>query len=865
MALDDTCLSAQSSSIGVARTKFSLKETGTVAWPDSVWRSLRRRRFQLAFVIGLFLLIPIEDSRIVDAQAEYNYVRRSFLRGQLQDSQHQAEEDYLGFRSRNPEWASKFQLLEAEIMVRRGLYDDAIALLSSFHASANDQEDTIQQLTLESLALEHQQQVPQAKQKIVEAEALCRDAGYSACGNVLRARGVLAVSEGNLVEARQLLLETLAFAQAHQDRFLEASAALDLGWQAIQVEHYDEAVDWSRIAYNTSAQLGAEDLAENSSGNLGWAYFRLGDTERALDLFLNAQKTAGEIGNTRSELGWMTTVGYAHQQNGDLTDAAGAYYQALALARRINSKEDIVDLLEDLAHLSIETGNLDQADKYLAQLLPLVRATENRLDDLDVTLAQGEIAAARHQDQQAETIFKAVVADPSSQTSMRLGAQHRLANLYESRRDPAEAERMYQAALTTFEGARQQLTKEDSKLPFLANATPIYTDYIGFLIKQGKVQQALDVADHSRARTLEQGLGVAAYEGSFHPDALNLGSIARKANATLLFYWLGRSQSYLWAVTPTRTALFTLPARDQIAATVRRYRNTLLGLDGSLEASSTDGTALYRMLVAPAKALIPAGSNVVVLSDGALSELNFETLIVPSATPHYWIEDATIISAPSLYMLAMAKPDGNPSRRLLLLGNAVSLDPDYPKLPQAALEMQHIEKHFAAGDTTVLAQLQANPESYLDSSPQQYSYIHFVAHGVASLTDPLDSAIILSPAGDTEDSFKLYARDIIRHPIHARLVTISSCYGGGTRSYAGEGLVGLSWAFLRAGAHNVIGALWEVSDDSTPQLMDTLYRRLEEGAPPSVALRQAKLALIHAQGNFRNPFYWAPFQIYTGL
>jgi CHAT domain-containing protein len=47
--------------------------------------------------------------------------------------------------------------------------------------------------------------------------------------------------------------------------------------------------------------------------------------------------------------------------------------------------------------------------------------------------------------------------------------------------------------------------------------------------------------------------------------------------------------------------------------------------------------------------------------------------------------------------------------------------------------------------------------------------------------------------------------------------------------------------------------------------MDTLYRRLEEGAPPSVALRQAKLALIHSQGSFRNPFYWAPFQIYTGL
>ena len=63
-------------------------------------------------------------------------------------------------------------------------------------------------------------------------------------------------------------------------------------------------------------------------------------------------------------------------------------------------------------------------------------------------------------------------------------------------------------------------------------------------------------------------------------------------------------------------------------------------------------------------------------------------------------------------------------------------------------------------------------------------------------------------------------------------MTISACYGAGTRAYTGEGLVGLSWAFLRAGAHNVVAALWEVDDASTPQLMGAMYRKLREGAPP---------------------------------
>jgi len=128
----------------------------------------------------------------------------------------------------------------------------------------------------------------------------------------------------------------------------------------------------------------------------------------------------------------------------------------------------------------------------------------------------------------------------------------------------------------------------------------------------------------------------------------------------------------------------------------------------------------------------------------------------------------------------------------------------------------------------------------------------------------LDSAVILSKASPQEDSFKLYARDIIQHPIRAELVTISTCYGAGARAYTGEGLVGLSWAFLRAGAHNVIGALWEVSDASTPRLMDQLYDELKKGRSPEAALRSAKLSLLHSDGVFRKPFYWAPFQLYTG-
>ncbi len=830
--------------------------------PYRRWRRPPWAGYLVAGVVAPALLAPLKDSRPVDIQAEYNQVRQSFLRGQLADSQTKADLDYRESLSRDPEWASRFLLLEAEIMVRRGHYDDALRLLGNFHPDSSHPNEQIKQLTLEGVAMLRQQQPALAGREMSRAQQLCAMADYPACGELLRARGVLAVSQGDLAQARQRFLETLAFADAHRDRFLEATATLNLGWAALHQEHYDEAVDWSWSAYKISENLGSEDLAENSAGNLGWAYFRLGDTSRALDLFLQIEKGAARIGNPQEQLTWLTTAGYVYENIGNFARAGDCYDQALTLARQINSREDIVDSLEVLTHLSIETGQLDEAGAYLEQLAPLMKANPDRLDELDVLLAQGRIAAARGQNAQAESIFRTVAADPASQTSMRLGAEHELAKLDERRGDLAAADRMYATALDAFEQARNQLKKEDSKIPFLTNAAPIYDDYVDLLIKQGRVNQALDLADHSRARTLAAGLGLNV---PAQPAALDPGRIAQKTGATLLFYWLGQTQSWLWAITPAKTTLFPLPAQSQIAALVARYRDALLGPDDPLDSANADGIALYNTLIAPAAPLVPPGGNVVVLSDGALSQLNFETLLVPAPHLHYWIEDATVVSAPSLTMLASSRAAATAGRRVLLLGDALSPNPDYPELPKASIEMQEIERHFATRNETVFSGPEANPDSYLSSNPSQYAYIHFVAHGVASLTDPLDSAIILSPSVTGEDSFKLYARSIIQHPLHARLVTISSCYGGGTRTFAGEGLVGLSWAFLRAGAHNVIGALWEVSDDSTPVLMDELYAGLEQGLPPSVALRQAQLTLLRGKGDYRNPFFWAPFQIYTGL
>ena len=174
--------------------------------------------------------------------------------------------------------------------------------------------------------------------------------------------------------------------------------------------------------------------------------------------------------------------------------------------------------------------------------------------------------------------------------------------------------------------------------------------------------------------------------------------------------------------------------------------------------------------------------------------------------------------------------------------------------------MSSIVRHFQGAASRTYAGEQASPREFRSARPEQFSLVHFTAHATANRESPLDSAVVLS---GPDDGYKLYARDVADLPLHAELVTVSACRSAGERVYAGEGLVGFAWAFLRAGARRVIAGLWDVDDRSTADLMDAMYARLAAGDSPPQALRAAKLALMARGGAVAKPYYWGPFQVFT--
>jgi CHAT domain-containing protein/tetratricopeptide (TPR) repeat protein len=805
----------------------------------------------------------------VDPTAVYQNIHSDFLRGNLASAQQNAGKALREFSAGNADWAMRFRLLDAEILIYQGRRPEAIALLNDPGVTYPASGDlAIKRDLLCGLAYATLGQDEQSDAKLREAQHLS-DASHSALnGEVLQTEAIIQIRRNHLPEAADLARRSLDIAQDRRDSYLEASDLLNLGLVDIQMRHYDEALIFLNAAAHRARPIQARAIMEAASGNLGLTYYHLGDFEKSLFNFQQAEAEAKEIGTASLQVDWLMDACHANYMLGKLQEAKGCFNRSLKIATGIDALAEVADIQTGLAFLLYREGQFDSAKAHNEEAIQASRRTGDKSLELQTRYLQALLATREENQRNPERLLLQVDHDSAGDPALQGEIEGAIADFYAGRKQPTKADLWYRKAIRSFEQERAAIDDEELRLPFFANGDALYRRYADFLVESRKPESALQLLDVGRARTMAEGLNLTKENPDPQPEhPVDVQAVARKFDTVILFYSLGPKNSWLWTVTPHHTHLFPLPAQSTIETQVHNYQNAILKSTDPLREENPSAMNLYETLVMPAAAMIPKGSKVLIVPDGILNGLNFETLLTSgSGKSHYWIEDVTIRNANSIRMLTGVKPEaplGN-TRKLLLIGNPIITGTGYDNLVNAFAEIRGIEKHFPKDSETVVTQSGAVPDSYLESKPEEFSYIHFVAHGTASRLDPLDSAVVLSPPPGNPDNFKLYARDIMRDPLHARLVTISSCYGSGSRAYAGEGLVGLSWAFLRAGAHNVIGALWEVNDASTPLLMDRLYAGLEAGSTPDDALRAAKLSLIHSPAVYRKPLYWAAFQLYTG-
>lgn len=681
----------------------------------------------------------------------------------------------------------------------------------------------------------------QNKEQLLEAAIkLATEHQPALLSEAYRAR---AVGLGREEDARA----AVRYAQKLKQPSNEAKAKATLAFILAIRQRFAESVEVGEEALAGARQLGLANVIQNVEGNLGWAFFELGDYETAAELFEQAEAGAARIGNKRNQVSWLIQRGNVQLQKRD-PDGADVYNRrAVELIRGGTARYDLGYALAGLARAAFEKGRYDEARKLNDQALNAKIDAGHAEPEMSASIMEARILALNERNfARAQKLLLEVLEKTRGH---KLQAQTYLADVYVRANKHDLARATYEKAVETARAGRNTITDRELRLAFFNTAADLFDSYIDFLVatKSGD-DEILAVIETSRAESLEEGTGTTS--------RLDLKAIAKQNGATILSYWLGRDRSYLWVITADGTKRYDLQLSDaRIEREVNAYHRAVVVRQESKQTSGAQAQKLYNMLVAPAK--IAKGTRVIVIADGQLHNLNFEILLTPERK--YWIEDVIMTSAGSLQLLARkpGKAAGSPS--MLLVGDAPTADPAFPRLKYAANEIKAIGARFK--NKNVLMGAKATPDAYRAAMPGRYDYLHFVAHGVATRKRPLDSAVILAKGAQ---SYKLLAREVAGQPLKARLVTISSCESAGTRTYAGEGVIGLAWAFLRAGADQVIASLWKVSDGTTARLMDDMYAGIARGEDPAVALRNAKLRMVRSAGQTQKPFYWAPFVLYAG-
>jgi CHAT domain-containing protein len=798
-------------------------------------------------------------------ESDYKTLKQQVDRGEFNTTLVNVDKALRLYGGPNSEWGWRLRLLKARILVSRSEGEEALSVLKPDPPSILASTEIPEQRKLyQGIAHRYGQKFTEAERDFEEAERLAEPLVPLFTCQLLIARAALGVDEKKFDSAQADYRRALSLARSRSLPTMEAASLADLARLTTSQSHFDEALELYLAALKLAQLLDMKGNAATILGNMGWSYFELGDFEASLDYYRRGAQASELSGLQGYSAYWFSGVANSYLALREYSLAEDLAQATLKRARELKDAETATICLNTLTEVLLRKGQFAEAERYNREALEMEEAGLDKFSTLSSLVLAGHIAAAEKRFGDADQFFHRVLAGPSPDAPLRWQAEAGLAGVRDGEGKPMEAERLHLQAIETIEKARHSINHDELRLSFLSSGIAVYGEYIDFLVRHGRSADALRQAELSRARTLAEGLSSDAKASSRTTPSVPPQQLAQRLHATLLFYWLGEKQSYLWVITPAKRAYFTLPPASEIDGLVKRYRAAIVhSIDVLAAEERLTGEKLYSMLIAPAQKFIPANSRMILVPDGGLYGLNFETLIAPEPKPHFWIEDVTLTTASSLTMLAAAanRPPAK-EKNLLLVGNTKEANTAFPPLFQSAVEMRKIEQYFPEPHRAVLEGARATPSAYLSSNPERFSYVHFVTHGTASRTRPLESAVILSPEGD---SYKLYARDIVTRHLRAELVTISACYGSGTRAYSGEGLVGLSWAFLRAGAHNVIGALWEVADaPATPELMDSLYKELNQGKDPATALRNAKLTLLHSGNVFAKPFYWAPFQLYAG-
>ncbi|MDX2099831.1 MAG: CHAT domain-containing tetratricopeptide repeat protein, partial [Leptolyngbyaceae cyanobacterium bins.59] len=500
--------------------------------------------------------------------------------------------------------------------------------------------------------------------------------------------------------------------------------------------------------------------------------------------------------------------------------------------------------------------------------------------------------------QEALVIHRAMGDRPSESVTLNNLGRLQLA----SGNYPAATETFFKA-IEVLESLRPGLN-DASKVSIFETQSRTYGLLQKSLVAQNKHEAALEIAERGRARAfverLAQRITDRAPGQQRVPDALSrpiqideIKRVARDQKATLVQYSIIEDQQlFIWIVKPTGEVSFRnvslqgvgksplsleeLVATGREAIGVRGFsfnESTVIAAQPALSAAAQNQKLqqMHQLLIQPIADLLPSDptARVIFIPQRSLFMVPFAAL--QDSKGKYLIEQHTILTAPSVQVLALTHQQRQQrgATQLSLKGNDVLLvgNPTMPSIRPNLVDQARVLSSLPGAEQEVksIAEL-LGAEALIGNQATKATVvsrmikarlIHLATHGL--LEDfkrvGVPGAIALAPS-DRDDGM-LNASEILDLPLIADLVVLSACDTGRGR-ITGDGVIGLSRSLLTAGVPSVIVSLWKVPDAPTATLMTEFYKNLLQKPDKAQALRQAMLTTLQ---QYPDPKSWAAFTL----
>lgn len=705
-------------------------------------------------------------------------------------------------------------------------------------------------------------------------------------GDVYQRKGDIFFKTGNHSRALEMYDKTLIIFEKTDDLIGLGNIYWRKGNIFLKREENSRALEMYEKALSYFEKAGDTRGHGNVLLGKGDIYFKNGDNLKALEIYNKAMVFFEKAGDPKGRGNVYFRQGDIFLANSEYKKATEMYDKALAFFKKIEDIESESAVLSRKAKVLAKQGGKNEAlalfEKSIAYLEKIRSQTtfpEMRMNFMELTFDQYEEAIVFMLEKQfydqafkyAESIKARTFLDQLAEGLVPL--EKGILPEFKQKKDD-----MVSRLSQINKQIAQVETKSDGKIKDLKEI-------------RDKLQNELE--DILIKIRLENPL----YASIKYPEPVTVKKLQNdilKKGELLLHFFVSRENVYVFLISKTGFNVVRLEINEKnVNKMVSRYLISISQRPGKVRILSSPvpkkdqipSETLYFELFSTLELFLKDIKDIIIVPDGNLVQIPFESLEVNKTNPGkpvYLLEKYRvkyIQSASVLDFLRRNYRKEEETGSFIGFGDPMYDYEDFKKgepdvgapsqengavfvrLPGSGEEVKSIADLFKkkSQKTAIYLRLEANEENAKSSNMKNFDYIHFSCHGIVG---PNFQALVLSQTPQSKEDGFFTPNEIMNCDYNAKLIVLSASDTGRGEIKRGEGVIGMTRAFMYAGTPAVVASLWNVDDGATKELMLRFYQNiLEKKMDKTEALRQAKLDLIKSE-KYASPLFWAAFVMY---